>query len=116
MRDILKKLRLYKYYEHIPFITYKITGILPPIMSRKTEIKIRNMFKEIQEPFAKYCPKNRKNFLNYNYVLYKFCELLELDEFKKCFPLLKSREKLIEQDKIWENICKELDWQYIESI
>lgn len=116
MRDILRKLRLYKYYEHIPYITYKINGVQPPVMSRKIEERIRNMFKEIQEPFTKHCPKNRKNFLNYNYVLHKFCELLELNEFRDCFPLLKSREKLMEQDKIWEKICNDLGWEFVESI
>ena len=74
------------------------------------------MFKEIQEPFMKVCPKNRKNFLSYSYVLHKFVELLELDQYKSCFPLLKSREKLHQQDKIWKDICKILKWEYIRSI
>lgn len=34
------------------------------------------MFAEIQEPFERNCPPNRKNFLSYGYTLYKFCELL----------------------------------------
>ena len=38
-------------------------------------------------------PKNRKNFLNYSFVLHKFCELLELDQFLPFFPLLKSTYK-----------------------
>jgi hypothetical protein len=85
-------------------------------MCRKTENQIRQMFKAIQEPFAIYCPKGRKNFLSYNYVLHKFSELLMLHQFISCFPLLKSREKLQEQDRIWEKICKHLDWPFIESI
>ena len=116
MREILKKLRLHKYYEHIPHIINKLNGLPPPTMSRSTEDKIRQMFKTIQEPFAKYCPKDRKNFLSYNYVLHKFCELLMLDQFLPCFPLLKSREKLQQQDKIWEKICDHLGWEFIESI
>ena len=47
-------------------------------MSRETEEELRRMFKEIQIPFAKFCPKDRKNFLSYSYVLHKFVELLEL--------------------------------------
>ena len=62
------------------------------------------------------CPKNRKNFLSYSYVLHKFCELLELDDLLVYFPLLKSREKLQQQDRIWEKICRSLQWQYIPSI
>ena len=52
----------------------------------ETEEKLRVMFKEIQGPFAKVCPKGRKNFLSYSYVLHKFAELLELDDFLMCFP------------------------------
>ena len=53
------------------------------------------MFKDIQQPFQKHCPDDRKNFLSYSYVLHKFCELLELDEFLKCFPYLKAGVKKI---------------------
>ena len=116
LREILKKLKKNKYYEHIPHIINKLNGIPPPIMSRKTEEELRRMFKEIQIPFQKHCPEDRKNFLSYSYILHKFVQLLELDEFIPCFLLLKSREKLHQQDMIWKNICKELKWQFIPSI
>lgn len=116
MRQILKKLRFNKYYEHIPHIINKLNGIPPPNMGRETEEKLRQMFRDIQEPFTLFCPKDRKNFLSYSYVLHKFCQLLELDDFLQCFPLLKSREKLQQQDLIWKKICKHLNWQYISSI
>ena len=63
----------------------------------------------------KHCPPERKNFLSYSYVLHKFCELLEYDNLLCYFSLLKSREKLQEQDKIWKKICEELKWEYIPS-
>ena len=116
VKVILKKLRLQQYYEHIPHIISKITGDNPPEISRETEEVLRHMFKDIQLPFEKHCPKTRTNFLSYSYVLHKFCQLLELDDLIKCFPLLKSREKLRQQEKIWKNICMELKWQYYPSI
>ena len=116
LREILKKLKKNKYYEHIPHIINKLNGIPPPVMTRETEEELRRMFKEIQIPFHKFCPENRKNFLSYSYVLHKFVQLLELDEFLKCFLLLKSREKLHQQDQIWKQICAYLKWQYIPSI
>jgi len=116
LREILKKKKKNKYYEHVPHIINKLNGITPPIMSRETEEELRRMFKEIQVPFHKFCPKARKNFLSYSYVLHKFVELLELDEFIPCFMLLKSREKLHQQDQIWKQICEYLNWQYIPSI
>ena len=57
-----------------------------------------------------------KNFLSYSYVLHKFCELLEFDNLLEYFPLLKSREKLHQQDLIWEKICKDLNWEFIPSL
>ena len=116
MRDYLKKLKLNKYYEHIPYIIYRLNGLKPPTIGKELEEKLRLMFKEIQQPFETVCPTNRKNFLSYSYVLYKFFELLGLDDYKNRFTLLKSRTKLHDQDKIWRDICKLTKWQYIPSI
>ena len=116
MREILKKLKYNKYYEHVPHIINRLNGQHAPVMSREIEEKLRYMFKEIQPAFQKHCPKERSNFLSYSYVLYKFCELLELDEYLPSFPLLKNRDKLYVQDKIWEKICQDLSWQFIRSV
>ena len=116
MKSILKKLCHNKYYEHIPHIINVMSGKKAPCLSRKEEEQLRTLFKEIQLPFSNNCPENRKNFLSYSYVLHKFCELLEYDYLLPYFPLLKSREKLLQQDLIWKLICKDLNWQFIESI
>ena len=115
VREILKKLNYNKYYEHIPYLINIISGKESPKLTRKEEEILRSLFKEIQIPFMKHCPPDRKNFLSYSYVLHKFCELLEYDNLLCYFTLLKSREKLQQQDKIWKNICQELKWEYIPS-
>lgn len=116
IREILKKLKCTNFYEHVPYILNRINGKTAPVMSREIEEKLRVMFKEIQNSFVKHRPKSRSNFLSYSYVLYKFCELLELDDYLQCFPLLKNRDKLYNQDKIWQLICKDLKWEFIRSI
>ena len=116
VREILKKLKYNKYYENIPNIINVLTNRQAPIITRDYEEKLRSMFKEIQLPFMNNCPENRKNFLSYSYVLHKFCQLLELDHLLQYFPLLKSREKLQQQDSIWKKICNDLEWEYIPSI
>ena len=116
LRALLRKIKRNDYYEHIPYIINQLNGLPPPIISPEVEEIIRSMFKEIQIPFEKFCPKKRKNFLSYNYVMYKFFELLELDEYLDCFQLLKSRNKLHQQDVIWKNICQYTKWQFIPSL
>ena len=116
MRDILKRLRINKYYEHINYIINRINGIPTPQFSQELEDKLCNMFRNIQAPFLKHCPKDRKNFLSYSYVLYKFFQILGLNEYLKYFPLLKSREKLYVQDQIWKKICIELNYEIIPSL
>lgn len=116
MREILKRLRINKYYEHINYIINRINGIPTPQFSPELEDKLCNMFRDIQAPFLKHCPKDRKNFLSYSYVLYKFFQILGLNEYLKFFPLLKSREKLYAQDQIWKKICEELNYVVIPSL
>ena len=116
MRILLKKIKKNDYYEHIPYIINQLNGLPAPVIAPEIEEIIRGMFKAIQIPFEVYCPNKRKNFLSYNYVMYKFFELLELDEYLDCFQLLKSRTKLHQQDEIWKNICKDLNWEFIKSL
>lgn len=116
MREILKKLNRSKYYEHATHILSRLNGNPPPTITPEIEEKVRAMFQEIQAPFLLYCPNDRTNFLSYSYILYKFFELLELDEYKVYFPLLKSRDRLIQHDQIWKKICDYLRWEFIQSV
>tara|TARA_B100001027_G_C16249475_1_gene323698 strand:- start:345 stop:1472 length:1128 start_codon:yes stop_codon:yes gene_type:complete len=113
-KEILKKLGYNKYYEHIPFIKDKL-GIKPPVMTPDLEERLCSLFIEIQRPYSKFCPDDRVNFLNYYYTVYKLCELLGQTEFLEYFPMLKDRDKRIEQDEIWRKICTELNWEFIPT-
>lgn len=115
-KNILKNLGYNKYYEHIAYIKNKL-GIHPPVMSQELEKTLCNLFSEIQNPYSKYCPNDRTNFLNYYYTVFKLCELLGQKEY---LPLLKQamigdRIKRIEQDNIWKKICDEMDWEFIPT-
>ena len=114
-KEILIKLGYNKYYEHIPFIKDKL-GIKPPVMSPELEETLCNLFIELQSPYSKYCPDDRVNFLNYYYTAYKLCELLGETKYLQDFPMLKDREKRVEQDQIWRKICEDLNWEFISTI
>lgn len=115
IKEILRKLRINK-YEHSSHIINRLSGLPMPHLTPELEEKLRNMFKQIQTPFLKWAPPNRKNFLSYAYVLHKFMQLLDKDEYLIYFPLLKARDKLNLQDQIWEKICNELGWQFLPSM
>jgi hypothetical protein len=116
IREILKKLGYNGLYEHAAHILSRLNGNPPPTITPEIEEKIRAMFQEIQAPFLLYCPDDRTNLLSYSYILYKLFELLELDEYKVYFPLLKSRDRLIAHDQLWKKICDYLQWEFIQSV
>ncbi len=116
IKGYLKKLKHAKLYEHIPSIIFKICGVPPPQISPRLEAKLIEMFQQIQNPFEKHAPANRKNFLSYSYTIHKFLELLGQKHLLDKLPLLKSREKLYQQDVIWKGITKENKWRYFASL
>jgi hypothetical protein len=116
VKDILKRLRINKYYEHVPHIINRINGIQSPQFPPELEDQLRNMFCQIQVPFLKHAPPDRKNFFSYPFCLYKMVQLLEQDQYLESFQLLKSLDKLLVQDSIWKKICVDLGWEFIPSL
>jgi hypothetical protein len=115
MRDILRKLGFNKYFEHIQYIN-SLFGIKPPIMNEELHETLCVLFIEIQKPWAVHCPANRTNFFNYTYTLYQLCVLLDQTQYLPYIPMMKDREKQLEQDMIWKKVCQDLDWQFIASV
>lgn len=116
IRTYLKKIGKSNYYEHATIIVNRICNRKPPDISFETEETLIEMFKQIQEPFKNNRPANRKNFLSYSFTLHKMCQLIDRYDLLVLFPLLKSRDKLHQQDIIWKGICKELNWRFIPSV
>ncbi|NBP15569.1 hypothetical protein EBU95_14415, partial [bacterium] len=123
VKRYLKKLGLNEYYDNIISIINRINGRPPFKLTQEIEDKIKSMFQQIQDPFEKHKPPGRKNFLSYSYTLHKFFQILGLHEFSKYFPLLKSADKLRQQDEIFRKIVaemaekdKSINWVFYPSI
>lgn len=121
IREALKACKLRKYYENVVLIHSLLTGRKPPRFEPATENTLERMFLQIQSPFEKAVLEvapERKNFLSYAYVCYKFCQLLpEVDnKWLSSFQLLKGRDKLHRQDLIWAHMCKQLNWTFYPSV
>jgi hypothetical protein len=115
-RAILKKLRLQKYYNHVFSITTRLSGLAAPRLTPLQEEKLLAMFQAIQEPFARHCPPDRTNMISYAYVLRKLVEILGWTHLMEYFPLLKSRQKVYNQDCIWHKICDDVGFPFYRSI
>ncbi len=113
VRRELKALKLNKYYEHVSYIYSKLSGNEAPKLTYAEENKIKLLFKQIDKSFNKFCPKDRNNFFNYNYLLHKLFKIIGMEQYLEYFPLLKSKEKLLKQDEIWKLICKDLNFKYM---
>ncbi len=123
VKKYLKKLELNLYYDNVIGIISRINGRARFTLTPEIEDKIKLMFSQIQEPFERYKPKNRQNFLSYSYTLNKFFKILGLHEFANYFPLLKSADKLRQQDEIFQKIVAEMaqkdntvNWVFYPSI
>jgi hypothetical protein len=115
MREILRKLGFNKYFEHIQYIN-SIFGIKPPVMNEELHETLCVLFIEIQKPWALHCPPNRRNFFNYTYTLYQLCVLLDQTQYLPYIPMMKDREKQLDQDMIWKKVCMELDWMFFPTV
>lgn len=116
IKAILKKLRKNKYYNHWVQITTIVTGKTPPQMTQEQEDSLIQMFERVQEPFErKVKGKRRQNMLSYSFLIHKFLQLMSWDEHLPYFPLLVSADKIQVQDAIWQELCKEVGFQFIKS-
>lgn len=114
VRYALRRTQHCNYFENIPQLIARITQRPVHYFSEEQRSLLINIFEMIQVPFKKHKGK-RKNFLSYAYILYKFCELLDLPEFLPFLPLLKAPENLLATDLIWEKICQDCSFQYIPT-
>ncbi len=115
MREILKTLGCNRYFEHIQYIN-SILGIKPPVMCEKLQETLCVLFIEVQEAWAIHCPAHRTNFFNCTYTLYQLCVLVDQTQFLPFIPMMKDREKQLEQDMVWKKVCETKDWVFVPTV
>ena len=116
IKKILKKNKLHDYYEHLQQLYCIISGKPPITLTREIEEKLISMFNDMQDSFKRHKPQGRSNFLNYSYTLNRLFNILDMPEHSKFFNLLKSKDKLKDQDNVWKKICADMNWDYLKSI
>lgn len=109
--EFLKLTENNDYYEDINLIYAEITGNNPPDISH-LEPKLFELFDEIDPIYQEVKPPDRLNFLNGQYVLFRFLQKLRFPCNEDDFSILKTREKLLEHEAIWQQICEKKQWSF----
>lgn len=115
VKRAMKATKLQRYYNHVFWVIHHVTGKRLVDLSKSQSKTLVDMFSAIQEAFGRH-RKNRVNMLSYIYLIKKFTEVLGWSRLSKCLPLLKSREKVRQQDLIWKQICHTMGYKFTPSI
>ncbi len=112
-RLYLKQTKLSRLNDHIPLIKKIITGYIPPQLNHKELHLLFNYFDKATKIYNQIKPKEKSNSLYYPFLIWKILEIIIEDPQKKKELLncihLQSYETLIDNDKIWFQICKHND-------
>ena len=115
IRNILKRLKLIKYYEQVYGIYRLLNGIPLVTLDNDTLAQMYMTFDLVLGSFEKLKGK-RNNFFSYNFIIFKILQLLGKHEFLPHIDLLKSNEKLKNLDSLWKLVCNDLNINFIATI
>lgn len=114
-KKITQKLKQNKYRNSYLYTKLSMMQNKKLIITKNIQEIIFKMFEQIQIPFDIFYSHSRINFFPFDYVLHKFFELLELNEFLIYVPLSTNKLKYKNWDMIWKYICQYLRWDFHPS-
>lgn len=119
IKMFLQENGLYKYYEDMNLIYSELTGLPCPDIGNY-EKQLMDDFERILVVYDKVIKESsqytRSNFLNSYYVLY---QLLKKNQFpckEGDFPIIKTIDRKIEHDEIYEKCCLLLGWVFYPTV
>lgn len=120
IKMFLQENSLYKYYEDINLIYSELTGIPCPNISDYEKVLIED-FDSLVVAYDTVISSNserynRSNFLNSYYILYQLLKRRGYHCKESDFPLIKTIDRKIEHDEIYEECCKLLGWFYTATV
>ena len=107
---ILKRNELTMYKGSIYFIYFKLSGLPFPHINTKEYNMMLKVFDVVSTIYDKYKPKGRKSFLNYSFVLKQILIMMNMDQYAKYIPKLKTHSKQKELERLWFLITKDLEF------
>jgi len=115
-KNYLEYLGHTKYSDYIPRIINKINGISSPILGDINESKIIMMFENMQTALNDVCYSRggTNTLLTYSYIFYKLIQILGLYRFERYLP--REWNNIYQCDMMWKDICKKMQWRFVNTI
>ena len=103
------------YYEDINMIHTHFTGIPCPDISDIEQLLYED-FDKVVDAYESLEDIDRIHFLNGQYILYQLLRRRKIKVKESDFDILKTRERLVEHDEIYQKICLKLEWTFIPTV
>lgn len=103
------------YYEDINMIHTHFTGIPCPDIS-DIEHLLYEDFDKVVDAYESLEDIERIHFLNGQYILYQLLRRRKVKVKESDFDILKTRERLVEHDEIYQKVCMKLEWTFLPTV
>jgi len=103
------------FYEDINMIHTYFTGIPCPDIS-DIEHLLYEDFDKVVDAYESLGDIDRIHFLNGQYILYQLLKRRKYKVKENDFDILKTRERLVEHDEIYQKICMKLEWTFTPTV
>ena len=103
------------FYEDINMIHTYFTGIPCPDISDIEQLLYED-FDKVVDAYESLGDIDRIHFLNGQYILYQLLKRRRYKVKENDFDILKTRERLVEHDEIYQKICMKLEWTFTPTV
>ena len=115
VRSVLKANRLNKYYQRSAYISATLNEAKghpkPKPLNHHEECMLRSLFNKFSYVFNKH-KKQRKNSLNYQYVVYQLLRFIGRSDLQRNTKLLKCSKRMQQLNEFWREVCDETGWPF----
>ncbi len=112
-QSILKNINRQSHYCNIPYII-RIIKNKPLFITNYQKMQMITMFQQMGDVYKKHTGQ-RVNSISYDYIAYKFCQILNIDgDILDNLRIIKDAN--IRYDPIWKCIVDEMGWTYYPTI
>ena len=112
IRAAMKQHKMSKWYGQCSAMAIQLAGREGvEDLDHGTETRIKRMFSRMQHSVDRHCV-DRKNILNYQYVLYQLLVIVGRKDLTDSLEMLKCDTRMRKHDAAWKAVCADMSWPF----